>query len=1003
MRLHSVLLATLAAALAAANPIVFEARPRVAGIGGKLLLRGAGLGAAADSAVVFEPGVVAEVEERHGPDAAVVRVPIGATHGPVRVLSGVDGALLRRMQTELGVLEGGTSFEAVARIESLRSGIRRLIAQGRPSNGVPVQITAAFSNPPAIARPFVARRGFQFVRNRIVVDLEDFLSFDAALALADRAGARLVGYLPVTNSYILDLKHVPLSLGELERTASRLGATPGVAETWLDMGLGAKAVKFADTDWLDRYRQRSNANLNGREDAYATDRIQAPGAWNLIERFAGANGRASMSAVKVAVLDTGCDDTHPDFAAGTLKKVTSTVMRVWMAGREVVLPDPGSFAEANYNLGDGAASQHGTGVVSLIAAANGNVINGNADNDRGVNGLLHNPMPYTVQIYRGSVWGENQTDFVDQTTGAGSNTTTTVTEFLAVVNAAAITGAKVMNASWGQPYPINEATSPNRSAVRVALRKLAHQLNQFQTRVLLVVAAGNEAETLGDNDGNGFDDRDPEGMRGRITPFEDVNLNGVLDAGEDLNSDGALNNGNYVAASLGTLPNVLTVGAIGGPDNDGVAGAPRDWAKDDQRADFSCWGIPVKIAAPGAGVFVAGGPAGTFTIGGARYQRISGTSFATPLTTGTAALLKGLNVNLTPAAIKQTLIETAFRVRTTDGNATEMNWDTLKAGFAVRKVLLDKGAFGNDDEWTGVSKVVADGLVLIEIRRGADGRAEGFARRDLGMVGFFPTIRHDGTRVAFYATDADEYLIREYRFDNDTTSQLYAFPLDTYNMGQPLEYSPSGHLFWTLHGPLGPCTDRHRYYVLKPDLTDELVAEQPAHNTCQFDEGGNPLPWQITFPLRANWRPDNRKWDLDYVHQQGVGGTGIGGRPVWADNDYPGGPYAFPGFTGVEFWLTCWSYDGHARAGASRNDAFEELLLTRYYNDARAMHTQRSRKEPDFLRWINWSPDSSEVAYFGRLTTEQQLMGVRRDFRNLADRNTGAIGALTGGSFSWQW
>jgi hypothetical protein len=44
-------------------------------------------------------------------------------------------------------------------------------------------------------------------------------------------------------------------------------------------------------------------------------------------------------------------------------------------------------------------SQHGTMVTSLIGARNGNVIDP-ATGDRGINGLLHNPMPYTIQVYR---------------------------------------------------------------------------------------------------------------------------------------------------------------------------------------------------------------------------------------------------------------------------------------------------------------------------------------------------------------------------------------------------------------------------------------------------------------------------------------------------------------------------------------------------------------------------------------------------------------------------
>jgi subtilisin family serine protease len=56
----------------------------------------------------------------------------------------------------------------------------------------------------------------------------------------------------------------------------------------------------------------------------------------------------------------------------------------------------------------------------------------------------------------------------------------------------------------------------------------------------------------------------------------------------------------------------------------------------------------------------------SFQIGGARFARSDGTSFAAPLVTGSAALLKAIDPTLTPAQLKQRLLDSAFAVNTTD-------------------------------------------------------------------------------------------------------------------------------------------------------------------------------------------------------------------------------------------------------------------------------------------------------------------------------------------------
>ncbi len=957
------------------NPFITSFAPtQVVGISGKFLIRGRNLGTAADSVVVFSPGVIATSVEWHTPNEVCVRVPVDARTGWVQVIRGVNADRLRALQTQLEVMGDATASRAVAEISEISSAIGMMLAWGQASNPIQVLVTAAYVEPSRLQKPVIeAGSGSKFVRNRVIVDLRDFLSFDVALQIANQFGADLVGYIPVTNSYILDLRKAPESLHELEAVIKKIEADPRVVEVWKDMVLELRQVRFADVDVVDRYRHNYDANLHGREDVWATDRIQAPGAWNLIERFYNRNdqtGRVALNPVKLCVLDSGCDQTHPEFRGVDLKKVTVARLQVRIAGREVILPDIGRFREDPYDLGDADdETQHGTGVISLIGARNGNPIDA-AQGDRGINGLLHNPMPYTIQVYRSGDWRE-----------AGDRTT--VAAFLSVINAGVITGAKIMNASYGRAGV--PAETPE---VRIALRKLAHQLKQFQNRLLLCCAAGN--------------------MASEVTPFEDFNLNGELDPGEDQDGDGRLDHGNDVAASLGTLPNVIAVGAIGGPD---YGLRIPDWARDDQRADFSNWGVPVQLAAPGTDVFVAGGGVlvdspPSFLIGGARFQRSDGTSFATALVTGSAGLLKAIHPALTPAEIKQRLIASSFLVNTTDGRGAPMRWNTLKTGFAVRQLMVDMRIIGNNQAWTGVSKIVTDhwdGLHILEIRRGAEGRAEGFNFRPLGIGGFRPALRHDGHRVAYQTRDPDGMRLHEFRFDTLQGNTLEGPFIPQSYLAYPLEYNPRNDLLWTFRTTNDYCNWTFAVRVRRADGADNVTIAETRFNACRFDwSSGNPLDWQWYDLYRANWKPDSRVWDLDYRHENGNGNTTREAcREWWFDNPYPlGFPLPFPGCSPLrEYGLMCWSFDGRARAGFIGDD-----LVTRYYDSTIRRQVQQVGRGS--ARWICWSPDGSEMALLSLGESPQELFSLRRDIRDVGDRSPSRIFVFApfgGWVFSWSW
>ncbi|MEM4409706.1 MAG: hypothetical protein QXI19_13290, partial [Candidatus Caldarchaeum sp.] len=376
---------------------------------------------------------------------------------------------------------------------------------------------------------------------------------------------------------------------------------------------------------------------------------------------------------------------------------------------------------------------------------------------------------------------------------------------------------------------------------------------------------------------------------------------------------------------------------------------------------------------------------------------------ATPLVTGSAALLRAIDGTLTPTQIRNLLLSTTFQVNTIDGNGNLLVWETLKTGFAVRQLLLNNGVIGNNQAWTGVSKVVADGLRVFEIRRGPNGRAEGFAERALPVSGFYPAIRHDGQLVAYYITDAGgDQFIKAYDFSTAAEGTLdgpYAPPI---SLGPVLEFNPANRLLRSISYD-EECNRRIWVYVRREDGFNDLVADTGLFNVCQFDKLGNPLNWQFYVLIRGSMRPDNRAWDLDYLHANGNGSTvNEACRPWWHDNPYPQATQAFPGCLLEEYWLPCWSPDGRVRGGLQPP---APAVWTRYYNTNHVNQLNSARVEPgEGIRWLNWSPDGSELGYTAIIDGALRFVTLRRDIRNVNDRAPRTAHTMGGGStFTWGW
>ena len=316
---------------AATAPVITSAIPALVGITGKVQISGSNLGSSSTGVVVFSPNVVAQFYTAYSSTQIVARVPYGAVTGPVRVITGLNAAELVNLQVQIDTLEAvgdpSLASELVrARIGEAGADLLRAPRAAGPS----LQITMAYDLDEPVEKYLVTSGALQIPLNRIIVDLVDFLSFDVAVEIASPINAEIVGYLPATNSYILQLQSPPASLAALESIMAQLQTDSRVVDVYEDFALeNTQTTQFADVDWVDRYRQtldnaaNENASLDGRRDAWPSDRIQGPGAWNLLDRFIPARdgqaaGRASLYPMRVAIYDSGLDRTHPEFTGVTV-------------------------------------------------------------------------------------------------------------------------------------------------------------------------------------------------------------------------------------------------------------------------------------------------------------------------------------------------------------------------------------------------------------------------------------------------------------------------------------------------------------------------------------------------------------------------------------------------------------------------------------------------------------------------------------------------------------
>jgi subtilisin family serine protease len=196
---------------------------------------------------------------------------------------------------------------------------------------------------------------------------------------------------------------------------------------------------------------------NFAKQTYLQD-IAVPQAWNLLEE-----SKYNPSSVKVAVLDTGFDFTHPELANRVIKSEAQDFCSKPSLDPKADfcdgLPQDSNVADESF-AGDGG---HGTSSAGLIGAQGNNSV--------GITGVTWSGVSILPLKVFGGVLGNYGADTVS---------------LRGAVKYAVEKGAKVINMSLGNPIDFSVAGSDNPDpALRIELQ------NAFNNDVLVVASAGN--------------------------------------------------------------------------------------------------------------------------------------------------------------------------------------------------------------------------------------------------------------------------------------------------------------------------------------------------------------------------------------------------------------------------------------------------------------------------------------------------------------------------------
>jgi hypothetical protein len=366
----------------------------------------------------------------------------------------------------------------------------------------------------------------------------------------------------------------------------------------------------------------------------------------------------------------------------------------------------------------------------------------------------------------------------------------------------------------------------------------------------------------------GYNDFDPQGP----SPGDYTWANGDFNGRTTVSALAAVR-----ASRLG----VIVCDAMGNEGNgDGVVGTMLTPADADsilsvgavtfanELADFSSTGptndgrTKPDIVAPGVGVYCAS------ILGPSVYWYESGTSLATPLTAGSAALIRSARPELTPIQVRDALRNTARPVTDSVQFPSSPNnftgWgliDAFSAALLFGPIFSDEPKINIADTSTEISIAccskfgIRPGNVILRFAVGASSRFDSLNMR-LDSSMFFPTSGRyvvtvppqlHGTLVRFNveASDSDG---RSYQSPAEVTGMVWQLNYGVSDVGMTDLYPRQYQLKQNYPNPFNPVTKieydlpKREYTTIKVyDLLGKLVAtlvdgvRDPGHNFTVFD------------------------------------------------------------------------------------------------------------------------------------------------------------------------